>query len=326
MLDAAAANLLSPMVLFFVLGLVAGLAKSDLTIPEAIAKGLALYLMLAIGFKGGVAVAENGLGGDLVGLIVVGVALSCLLPVIAFLALTALCRLDRITAAATAAHYGSISIVTYVTADAFLRQIGTGFNPGMVAVAALMETPAIVAGLLLARAGAQGSVSTARGLAGGRLWHETLLNGSVVMLVGSFLVGWITGPKGMEMVRAFALDPMKGVLMLFLLDMGLVAARRLREANRLGPALALFGVAMPLTSATIALAIAAALGFSVGDAALLVTLAASASYIAVPAAMRLALPNADPGVYITLSLAITFPFNVVAGIPIYLAAAEFLSR
>lgn len=326
MIEAAAANLLSPMVLFFVLGLVAGLAKSDLTIPEAIAKGLALYLMLAIGFKGGVAVAENGLGGDLVGLIAIGVILSCLLPVIAFLALTGLCRLDRVTAAATAAHYGSISIVTYVTADAFLRQVGIGFNPGMVAVAALMETPAIVVGLLLARAGASTGTAAPRGLVGARLWHETLLNGSVVMLVGSFAIGWITGPQGLETVRAFALDPMKGVLMLFLLDMGLVAARRLREANRLGPALVLFGVAMPLVSAAIAIAVAAIFGFSAGDAALLATLAASASYIAVPAAMRLALPNADPGIYITLSLAVTFPFNIVAGIPIYLAAAEYLAR
>jgi hypothetical protein len=322
MFDAAAANLLSPMVLFFVLGLLAGLAKSDLTIPEAIAKGLALYLMLAIGFKGGVAVAESGLAGDLVGLIGLGVALSCGLPILAFLALTKLCRLDRVTAAATAAHYGSISIVTYVTADSFLRQVGTPFNPGMVAVAALMETPAIVVGLLLARGG--GAFRSARLQSG--LWRETLLNGSVVMLVGSFVIGWITGPKGMETVRAFAVDPMKGVLMLFLLDMGLVAARRLREANRLRPALLLFGVAMPLLSAAIAVVLGSLFGFAAGDAALLATLAASASYIAVPAAMRLALPEADPGIYITLSLAVTFPFNIVAGIPLYLAAAEFLAR
>jgi hypothetical protein len=322
MFDAAAANLLSPMVLFFVLGLLAGLAKSDLTIPEAIAKGLALYLMLAIGFKGGVAVAESGLGGDLVGLIVVGVALSCLLPVLAFAGLTGLCRLDRVTAAATAAHYGSISIVTYVTADSFLRQVGTSFNPGMVAVAALMETPAIVVGLLLARGGAAFRGGALRG----GLWRETLLNGSVVMLVGSFAIGWITGPKGMEAVRAFALDPMKSVLMLFLLDMGLVAARRLREANKLRAPLLLFGVAMPLVSAAIALTLATLSGFAAGDAALLATLAASVSYIAVPAAMRLALPEADPGIYITLSLAVSFPFNIVAGIPLYLAAAEFLAR
>ena len=322
MLDAAAANLLSPMVLFFVLGLLAGLARSDLTIPEAIAKGLALYLMLAIGFKGGVAVAESGLGGDLIGLIVLGVALSCGLPILAYFVLTGLCRLDRVTAAATAAHYGSISIVTYVTADSFLRQLGTPFNPGMVAVAALMETPAIVVGLMLARGG--GAFRAGRVQSG--LWRETLLNGSVVMLVGSFVIGWITGPKGMEAVRAFALDPMKGVLMLFLLDMGLVAARRLREANRLRPVLLLFGLAMPLASAAIALALATLFGFAAGDAALLATLAASASYIAVPAAMRLALPEADPGVYITLSLAVTFPFNIVAGIPLYLAAAEFLAR
>ncbi len=323
MLDAATANLLSPMVLFFVLGLAAGLARSDLAIPESIAKGLALYLMLAIGFKGGVAVAENGLSGDLMALAAAGVALSCLLPVIANRALVGLCRLDRITAAATAAHYGSISIVTYVTADNFLRQVGTDFNSGMVAVAALMETPAIMVGLMLARrnGGDPGVAAT-----GAHLWRETLLNGSVVMLVGSFIIGWITGPSGMETVRAFALDPMKGVLMLFLLDMGLVAARRLRESGRLRPALALFAVVMPVVSAAIALGCAAALGFSVGDSALLATLAASASYIAVPAAMRLALPKADPGVYITLSLAMTFPFNIVVGVPLYLAAAEFIAR
>lgn len=320
MLDAAAANFLSPMVLFFILGLGAGLAKSDLAIPEAIAKGLALYLMLAIGFKGGVAVAENGLGGDLVGLMVAGIALSCLLPVIAFFALHRLCRLDRVTAAATAAHYGSISIVTYVTADSFLRQMGTPFDPGMVAVAALMETPAIVVGLLLARSALQGGSA-----AGAHLWRETLLNGSVVMLVGSFAIGWITGPDGMATVRAFAVDPMKGVLMLFLLDMGLVAARRLRESSKLTPRLVLFGMAMPLVSAALALGCGTAFGFPIGDSALLATLAASASYIAVPAAMRLALPEADPGVYITLSLAITFPFNIVVGIPLYLAAAGILA-
>jgi hypothetical protein len=325
MLDAAIANLLSPMVLFFVLGVAAGLAKSDLAIPEAIAKGLALYLMLAIGFKGGVAVAQNGLGGGLVGLIAIGVALSCALPFLAFAALTLLCRLDRVTAAATAAHYGSISIVTFVTADAFLRQVGTAFNPGMVAVAALMETPAIVVGLLLARERGR-QPSGVRWPAGGtRLWHETLLNGSVVMLVGSFAVGWVTGPGGMAAVSPFIVDPMKGVLMLFLLDMGLVAARRLREANRLNLGLVAFGVLMPLASAAIAIGLGALAGFSVGDTTLLATLAASASYIAVPAAMRLALPSADPGIYITLSLAVTFPFNVIAGIPIYLAAAERLA-
>lgn len=319
-----AANLLSPMVLFFVLGLAAALARSDLNIPEPIAKALSLYLMLAIGFKGGAEVARAGLDAELLAMIAAGVALSFALPVLAFALLRLASPLPKVDAAAVAAHYGSISIVTFIAATEFLRSQAILFDGYLVAVAAAMEAPAILTGIWLAR---RHEAKTSReGGNGGSLIQEILLNGSIVVLVGAFFIGWITGEEGLLTMAPFIVDPFKGVLALFLLDMGLIAGRGLRSSRgAVGPRTILFGMYMPLISAAITVAIVGMMGIGTGNAALLITLAASASYIAVPAAMRIALPEARPAVYATMSLGVTFPFNLAVGIPVYAAAAAMVT-
>lgn len=321
-LDLAIQNLFSPVVLFFALGLFAALARSDLTVPESVAKTLALYLMMAIGFKGGAEVAASGVSGSMLGVMAIGAALSFIIPVIGYAGLRATSKLSAVDSAAVAAHYGSISIVTFVAATEVIRSLGLTFEGYLVAVAAIMETPAILSALLLARR--SGEVSSGEGL--GALLREVGLNASVVMLVGSFLIGWATGPKGLEVVAPFMIDPFRGVLCLFLLDMGLVAGRGMRDGLKhlSWPVLA-FGLLMPLISAGLAALAIAPMGLSQGGAAIFITLTASASYIAVPAAMRLALPQAKPAIYLTLSLGVTFPFNLTIGIPIYLALANLIA-
>jgi hypothetical protein len=318
-LQLALTNLLTPAILFFLLGFGAGWFKSDLAVPEGAAKTLALVLMLSIGFKGGVEAARAGLSPDFLKAAGVGLTLSFGIPIIAFGALRLISRLDRTTAAATAAHYGSVSIVTFVAGTEFLRISGVPFGGYMVAVVALMETPAILSALILAGGGAAGR----QGLRG-ELFREVALNGSVVLLIGAFLIGLLSGDAGMSKMEVFVGPVFQGVLVLFLLDMGLVAARRLSTARSLTLPLIAFAICMPLVSSVLSLGLSLALGLSPGNAAVLAILAASASYIAVPAAMRIALPDADPGVYLTLSLAVTFPFNLVFGIPLYTAATAAL--
>lgn len=318
-LDLAVGNLLSPVVLFFALGLAAALAKSDLTVPEAVAKGIALYLMMAIGLKGGVEVAKQGLTTTLVLTILAGAVLSFALPFLAYTILRTVSKLSSINAAAVAAHYGSISAVTLAVAIEVLGRANLPFEGYMIAVAAVMETPAILAALLIVRRSSPAAQDVSRG----ELLREIGLNGSVVVLVGSFFVGWIAGPAGMKPIAPLFTDLFRGMLCLFLLDMGLVAGRGFARARKaLSPPVILFGVVMPLISATIAAPIAAMLGLSIGGAMIFITLAASASYIAVPAAMRLALPEADASIYLTLSLGITFPFNLAIGLPLYLTVAQ----
>ncbi|MCC5993050.1 MAG: sodium-dependent bicarbonate transport family permease [Rhodobacteraceae bacterium] len=325
LIELAAANLISPIILFFALGVAASLARSDLTIPEAVAKGLSLYLLLAIGFKGGASVADHGVDQILILSLVAGVLLSFLLPFIAFGMLRALTGLSTIDAAAVAAHYGSISIVTFVAASSVLTSTGIAYDGYMVAVAAAMEAPAILSALwLAARAGGAGRDTSAT--MGSGLLREILLNGSIVLLVGAFLIGMATGQDGLEEIEAFIVAPFKGVLCLFLLDMGLVAGRGLRSSRGLITAnLLAFGVLMPLTGAAFGLVAGMMLGLSIGSIALMMVLSASASYIAVPAAMRVALPEANPAIYLTLALGITFPFNLTLGIPLYMAVAQFFT-
>ena len=319
-IDLALANLLSPMVLFFVLGLVAAFARSDLEVPQAVAKFLALYLMLAIGFKGGAGVAAHGIDFQLVATLLAGVALSFTIPWIAFACLSATSKLPRVDVAAVAAHYGSISVVTFAVGIDQLTAMSIEHEGFMVATAAAMETPAIIVGLLLAKRAA--SEAGGDKLAKAELFREVAFNGSIVVLVGAFAIGWITGGEGLEAMSPFIVDPFRGVLAIFLLDMGLIAGRGLRSGVReIGAPVIAFGMYMPLISGALGAATAAVLDLSVGGAALLITLSASASYIAVPAAMRLALPEARPAIYLTLSLGVTFPFNLTLGIPIYIWVA-----
>jgi hypothetical protein len=310
-------NLLSPIILSFALGLAAALARSDLSVPEAAAKALSLYLLFSIGFKGGASVADHGIDARLIWSLVAGVILSFLLPFIAFALLRGMSRLSALDAAAVAGHYGSISIVTFVAATSVLASQGIASEGYMVAVAAVTEAPAILSALYLAMRGGDGKTRMEKGL-----WREILLNGSIVLLIGAFLIGLATGAEGLAEIDSFIVAPFKGALCLFLLDMGLVAGRGLRSSRGvLGPGTVAFGLIMPPIGAALGLVAALALGLSTGGAVLLMTLSASASYIAVPAAMRVALPEANPAVYLTLSLGVTFPFNLVLGIPLYLAAA-----
>lgn len=316
-MDTVTATLSSPVILFFVLGLAAAFARSDLSIPEAIAKFLSIYLMIAIGLKGGVEVSKTGFTPDLLVAAAAGIALSFLLPLLAFFLLNRIGRLDRVNAAAVSAHYGSVSVVTFVTAVEILSREGLGPAGYMVAVLALMETPAIISGLMLARRG-----GAARAPGTGGLWHEVLLNASVVLLIGSFLIGLVSGEAGTAPVEPLFDTLFRGLLCLFLLDMGLVAGRRLIETRSLTARAAMLAVALPVLNGTIGTLIGTLIGLDVASAAALGILCASASYIAVPAAMRLALPQADPGLYLSMSLGVTFPFNIIVGIPAFAALAR----
>ncbi|MEP3785135.1 sodium-dependent bicarbonate transport family permease [Ascidiaceihabitans sp.] len=313
----AANNLLSPIILSFALGVAASLARSDLTIPEAVAKGMSIYLLFAIGFKGGVSVADHGIDLTLGLSLLAGIVLSFALPLIAFALLQVMSGLSRLDAAAVAAHYGSISIVTFVAGTSVLESAGLTYEGYMVAVAAAMEAPAILSALWLVSRGAGGRKMESD------LWREILLNGSIVLLVGSFFIGMATGKEGLAEIESFIVSPFKGVLCLFLLDMGLVAGRGLRQGGRvMRPGLLAFGVVMPLIGSVVGLGFGVLLGLSTGGVLLMMVLSASASYIAVPAAMRVALPEAEPSIYLTLSLGVTFPFNLTLGIPLYLAVAQ----
>lgn len=319
-LTLAGQNLLTPMILSFALGLFAAVARSELSVPEAAAKAMSLYLLFSIGFKGGVAVSDHGLDGQLMGALAGGVLLSLALPFLAFALLNVTTRLSPLDKAAVAAHYGSISIVTFVTATSVLSAQGIAYEGYMVAVAAAMEAPAIVSALWIAARSGSGARMDAR------LWHEILLNGSIVLLVGAFGIGLVTGADGMARIDSFIVAPFQGVLCLFLLDMGLVAGRGLRGSGRvLGIGALAFGILMPVAASAAGLGVAMLLGLSTGGVAMMMVLAASASYIAVPAAMRVALPEANPAVYLTLSLGVTFPFNLTIGIPAYVAVAQALT-
>ena len=314
--DLAGQNILSPMVLFFVLGAALSLARSDLSIPGSVAKLLSLYLIMSIGFRGGVEVAHHGLSATLAAALAAGVMLSFAIPFVAFVLLRVATGLSVPDAASVAAHYGSISAVTLVAVTSALGELGIPFEGYMIAVAAAMETPAILSALFLARGGqAQGR--------GSELVREILLNGAVVMLLGSFLIGIVTGDRGQVLLKPFLVDAFPGFLCLFLLDMGLVAGRGLRDERRLlSFRLAVFAVVMPLIGGACAALLAPSIGLSTGGIAVFITLAASASYIAVPAAMRLALPQARAAIPLALSLGVTFPFNLLLGIPLYISLAR----
>jgi hypothetical protein len=312
-------TLTSPVILFFVLGFIAAALKSDLSIPEAFAKAMSIYLMAAIGLKGGVEVSKSGITPEVIAAAVAGLTLSFLLPVLAFAVLRTVGKLSKVDAGAVAAHYGSVSVVTFVTAIELLT--GQGLSPAgyMVAVLALMETPAIISGLMLARRDNANSDEKSP-----TPWHEVLTNASVILLVGSFIIGAVAGAKGFAAVKPLFDTGFRGVLCLFLLDMGLIAARRLIQTRKVTWRLVCLAILLPLLNGTIGTVVGTAIDLDVASAAALGILAASASYIAVPAAMRLALPQADPGIYLSMSLGVTFPFNIIFGISIFAALAQNL--
>lgn len=312
-------TLLSPVILFFVLGAMAAFARSDLALPEALSKALSLYLMSAIGLKGGVLVSSNGATLDLFLAAGAGLLFSMLIPFVGFFVLRAIGRLDPVNSAAVAAHYGSVSVVTFIAGDQLLGDAGIPPAGYMIAVLALMETPAIIVGIFLAH-----RYASVVAQPGETLLRETILNGSVVLLTGSFAIGLVIGKSGFEPIAPVFQTGFTGLLCLFLLDMGLLAARRLRNTRSLTWRLVGFAILFPLGNGILGCLAGGLLNLDVGTATALGILAASASYIAVPAAMRLALPKADAGLYLTMSLAITFPFNITIGIPLYTAVAKWI--
>lgn len=325
-LGLAVNNLLSPIIMFFVLGIAAALAKSDLSIPAAAAKALSLYLLVAIGFKGGASINNHGVDATMIMSLIAGVILSFLLPLLAFGLLRVMTRLSVTDAAAVAAHYGSISIVTFVAADSLLQSAGIFGESYMVAVAAIMEAPAILSALWIVARYSPNGLAKKREEASEGVLREVLLNGSIVLLVGSFVIGILSGEAGFNRIESFIVGPFEGVLCLFLLDMGLTAGRGLRNsARQIELPLLGFGILMPLVGATVGLLAAALIGLSPGGAFLLMTLCGSASYVAVPAAMRVALPEANPAIYLTVALGITFPFNLTIGVPLYLGVVSALN-
>ena len=316
-------NIVSPPILFFVLGITAGFLKSDLHVPDPISRYLSIYLMLAIGFKGGVAIAQTPeITMDIIYTILAGLATGFTQPFLGYALLRWTTKLDSPTAAAVAAHYGSISMVTFVTAVSFLSANNVVYAGYIVAVLALMEAPAILTGLFIAHK-AEPKTIAATERATPKLAREIFTNGAILLLSGSFLIGWACGTPGMIKMKGFLVDPFHGILAFFLLDMGLLVSREMHHLKEFNLKLVLFGIYMPLIGAAVGLSLSKLIGLDVGTGTLFTVLVASASYIAVTAAMRLALPQAKAAIYVPMSLSITFPFNIAVGIPLYYALAQY---
>ncbi|MEM7047459.1 MAG: sodium-dependent bicarbonate transport family permease [Pseudomonadota bacterium] len=307
-------NLLTPTILFFLLGLVAAIFRSDLSIPQAAAKVMSIYLLFAIGYKGGVSIAQSGFSLQLAFTLLLSIIISLAIPFLSYGLLRLMTNLSRLDAAALSGHYGSISIVTFVTAISVLEGLGYSYEGYLIAVAAIMEAPAILSALWLA---------SDRKTYNAALLRDIAANGSIILLLGSFFIGMLTGPDGMEEIGAFITSPFTGILCLFLLDMGLRAGRNLFSSREhINTGLISFGLLMPLLCSGIGLIASLLISLSLGGTFLMMVLCASASYIAVPAAMRLALPKANPAIFLTMSLGITFPFNIAIGLTLYLFIAQ----
>jgi len=320
-------NFLDPAILFFVFGLLAGALKSNLEIPAPISRFLSLYLLMALGLKGGFALAQSGWTAEVLTSLGAALALALLVPLLGYAVLRRF--LNGFDAAAIAATYGSVSAVTFITAVQTLDHQGIAFGGHMAAAMALMESPAIVLAVLLAnhaRRQAPPAVlpaapaTPAPGLS--RLLHEAMTDGAQLLLLGAMLIGLLTGEAGQAAMKPFSVDLFKGMLAFFLLDMGLLAARHMGQLRGLSPWLLVYALLGPLLHASLAWGLGRALGMSAGDTALLMVLAASASYIAVPAVVRHAIPEARPALYFGMSLGVTFPFNILAGIPLYIWLAH----
>ena len=315
--------IIDAVVWFFVLGVIARLAKSDLRLPEPLYETLSIYLLLAIGLKGGVELARQPVASVLPSA-VAAVALGAAIPLALYPVLRWIGRLSVADSASIAAHYGSVSVVTFAVATSLLLQAGISSEPHMPLLVALMEAPGIVVGIVLARALAHTEGSRPP-LRWGALAHEVLLGKSVVLLLGGLAIGWLAGPEGSSSIEPLFFDLFKGILALFLLEMGLIAAAQLPTLRQHGLFIVLFGVAVPVAFAFVGAGLGHVLGLSPGGITVLATLAASASYIAAPAAIRTAVPEANPALSLTAALAVTFPFNIVVGIPLYERIAAALA-
>ncbi len=313
-------NLLSPMVLAFALGITATLIHSDLKLPDELYTTLSIYLLLAIGLKGGIALAETSLAvfwAPAVATLLLGI----IIPVIAYGVARKIGKLNVADAAALAAHYGSVSAVTFAAAQTFLDTVGVRYEGFMPALVAILEVPAIVVALLIAQvAGAPQGGDWRKAL------RELLTSKSILLLVGGMIIGWLAGPRGGKEVAPLFVDLFKGALTFFLLELGMVAARRFRDLPSAGMFLLGFGIIIPIFNGLLGIWFGSITGLSLGGSTILGVLAASASYIAAPAAVRIALPQANPGFYLTAALGITFPFNLAIGLPLYYTIASWIAR
>jgi len=319
-------NLLSPPILFFFLGIISGILKSGLEVPQQISKYLAIYLMMAIGFKGGVAIANTAnINGTVISTILASMGAGFVQPFIGYYLLKLTTKLDDLTAAAVAAHYGSISIVTFIAAVNFLGINSIVYSGYIVAVLSLMEAPAILSGLLIAyKSKPEITKDSPKSIF--YLMKEIVTSGSILLLMGSFFIGWISGSKGMQVMEGFLVTPFQGILTFFLLDMGILISKHLSDLKEFNLRLIIFCMYMPLIGSIIGIVLSLIIGLDVGTGFLLTVLISSSSYIVVTAAMRAALPQAKAAIYIPMSLAITFPFNITMGIPLYFVMAQkFLS-
>ena len=318
-LDLIVSNILNPPILFFFLGMIAVFVKSDLEIPVPIPKLFSLYLLFAIGFKGGVELNKSGVTQEVILTMLAAIFMACIVPVYTFFILRR--KLDIYNSAAIAATYGSISAVTFITANTFLFQLGIKSDGYMVAALALMESPAIIIGLILVNVF---GTDKKREFSWSEVLQEAFLNSSVFLLVGSLIIGMLTGERGWHDEEPLVQGLFKGVLTLFLLDMGLVAARRIKDLQKTGFFLISFAILVPILNAGVGLMVARAINLSQGNALLFCVLCASASYIAVPAAIRMTVPEANPSLYVSTALAVTFPFNIIVGIPLYMYGVNLL--
>jgi hypothetical protein len=321
----AVQNLIDPAILFFVFGLFAGMVKSNLEIPLPVSRFLSLYLLMSLGLKGGFALAQSGLTAQVATSLGCAVLLALVIPILSYQLLKRL--ISGYDAAALAATYGSVSAVTFITATQYLETHGLAFGAHMAAAMALMESPAILMAVIFANAlrqekNAQGTGPAAPRISAGKIVHESFTDGAQLLLLGAMVIGVVTGDAGKAAMQPFSGDLFKGMLAFFLLDMGLVAARSLPMLKGTPPWLILYAVLAPLAHAALALGLVSALGLSAGDGALLLVLAASASYIAVPAVLRHAIPEANPALYFGMSLGVTFPLNILLGIPLYVWIAQ----
>jgi uncharacterized protein len=320
LITAIQSNLLSPAILFFALGIFAAVSKSDLKIPESLYTTLTIYLLIAIGFKGGVAINEAGIGAVWLPALA-AMALGALIPLWTYPVLRKLGKFSIADAGAVAAHYGSVSAVTFIAATNFLKSIHHPYESYASAFLAVMESPAIIVGVMLGKGAFGGKLSLSD--AGVRhALRDAVLGKGVLLLIGSLLIGSVSGKSGMTMVEGFFVTPFQGVLALFLLEMGMVAGRRLGDLKKVGLFLLVFGLTAPIIHGTIGVLLGTWVGLSIGGATLLGVLAASASYIAAPAAVRLSLPEANPTYSLTAALAITFPFNITVGVPLFFEIAK----
>ncbi|NBW25368.1 MAG: sodium-dependent bicarbonate transport family permease [Betaproteobacteria bacterium] len=310
-------NLLDPAILFFIFGVLAGMAKSNLEIPPAISRFLSLYLLMALGLKGGFALAHSGLNVQIGLSLGAALILAVIVPLLGYGVLRKF--VSGFDAAAIAATYGSVSAVTFLTATQYLENQNIPFGGHMAAAMALMESPAIIMAVVFANGLRQPGKQHA---SLGKILHESFTDGAQLLLLGAMAVGLITGDAGKAAMQPFSVDLFKGMLSFFLLDMGLMAARNMPQLKDKSAVLLAYAVGAPIVHAGLALGLAWTLGLPAGEGALLMVLAASASYIAVPAVLRYALPEANASLYFGLSLGVTFPLNILAGIPVYTSIAQ----